>query len=387
MQLTWIEAGGHSCIVTNSFSRRGVLLGLGGASIGAAAVALSRRQSRTDSSPSVGYAIVGLGSYATQTIMPQVVKCRISRLAALVSGSPDKLRRYSTEYGVPKRSLYSYATFNSIRENPDVDIVYVILPNSMHAEYTIRAAAAGKHVLCEKPMAVSSKECETMIAACRAAGRKLMIGYRSHFEPHNRHAMRLARQGAIGGRRFVQSEHGFPIGDPSQWRLDRALAGGGSLMDIGIYSIQALRYMAGEEPIAVNAATYTDRSDPRFHDVEDRVAWSFLYPSGLIGHGFSSYSSAHNHIRLNGDSGWIDLEPATSYSGHAMRVRRGRSEERVTPPPGPGVNQFAAQLDHLSECVITGREPIVTGDEGLRDLRLIEAIYQSALQGRTIRPR
>ena len=348
-------------------------------------MALSQRRSRTGVPRSVGYAIVGLGSYATQTIMPQFVNCRISRLAALVSGSPEKLRRYSTEYGVPKGSLYNYTTFGSVRENPDVDIVYVILPNSMHAEYTIRAAAAGKHVLCEKPMAVSSRECEAMIAACRAAGRKLMIGYRSHFEPHNLHAMRLAREGAIGRRRFVQSEHGFPIGHPSQWRLNRELAGGGSLMDIGIYSIQALRYMVGEEPVAVTASSLTDRSDPRFHEVEDRIAWTFLFPSGVIGQGFSSYSSAHNHVRLNGESGWIDLEPATSYSGHAMRIRRGGSEEAAKPPPGPGTNQFAAQLDHLSECVLTGREPIVPGEEGLRDLRLIEAIYQSAAQGRTIR--
>jgi glucose-fructose oxidoreductase len=234
-------------------------------------------------------------------------------------------------------------------------------------------------------MAESSAECRAMIAACRRAGRKLMIGYRSHFEPHNVHAMKLAREGAVGRRRYVQSEHGFPIGDPSQWRLKRALAGGGSLMDIGIYSLQAIRYMAAEEPVSVSAREYTDRTDPRFREVEDRIDFTLLFRSGLIGHGFSSYSSGHQHIRLTGDSGWIDMEPATNYSGNQMRVRRGHADaEAVTPPPGPAVNQFVGQLDHMAECVLTGREPLVAGEEGLRDLRIMEAIYRSAREGRTV---
>jgi predicted dehydrogenase len=362
--------------------RRTAIGGIGAAAVAAAAGAqiASNRGGRK-----LGYAIVGLGYYATRMIMPQFANTAHSRLAALVSGTPGKLEKFGAEYKIPARSRYSYTDFDRIRDNPDVDIVYVVLPNSMHAEYTVRAARAGKHVLCEKPMAVSSAECETMIAACRAAGRKLMIGYRSHFEPHNIHAMRLAREGAIGKRRYVQSEHGFPISDPKQWRLNRALSGGGSMMDIGIYSVQALRYMAGEEPVAVTATENTDHNDPRFRTVEDRIAWSFLYPSGLIGQGLSSYSSNHNHIRLSGDNGWIDLEPGTAYDGHHMRVRRGSDEPQdVKPPPGPGANQFAAQLDHLANSVLENREPIVGGAEGLQDLRLIEAIYRSAKEGRTI---
>ena len=371
--------------MNRSINRRGLLIGLGGVSLGAAAFAATRIAQPGPKDRKVGYAIVGLGSYALRTIMPQFVNCRLSRLAALVSGDPEKLRRVGREYGVKEGSLYSYQDFDRIRSNKDVDVVYVILPNSMHAEYTIRAARAGKHVLCEKPMAVSSAECEAMIAACRQAGRKLMIGYRSHFEPHNMHAIRLAKEGAVGRRRFVESEHGFSIGDPTQWRLKRALAGGGSLMDIGIYSLQALRYMAAEEPNSVTAYESTDRTDPRFREVEDRIDWSLGFPSGLIGHGFSSYSSGHSHIRLTGDSGWIDLEPATSYSGQRMRVFADKGEQTVTPPPGPGANQFVGQLEHMSECVLDGREPIVPGEEGLRDVRLMEAIYRSAREGRTIR--
>ena len=369
--------------MADPLNRRDALIGITALSIGAAAAAAVGEAARNRK---LGYAIVGLGGYGLGQIIPRLAECRHSRLAALVSGDPAKARRVAAEHRIPERSIYSYETFDQIRDNPDVDIVYVVLPNSMHAEYTIRAARAGKHVLCEKPMANTAAECEAMIAACRNAGRKLMIGYRSHFEPHNLHAMRLAREGAVGRRRFVQSEHGFPIGDPGQWRLKRRLAGGGSLMDIGIYSVQALRYMAGEEPVSVSARETTDRTDPRFREVEDRIDFTFLFPSGLIGHGFSSYSSNHNHLRLTGEAGWIDMEPATTYSGQRMHVlRAGQGAELVRSPPGAAANQFVGQLDHMAECVRSGREPIVPGEEGLRDLRLIEAIYRSARESRTIR--
>ncbi len=369
----------------NPLNRRDVLIGMAAVPAGAAAITAALNQPSSRGDRKAGYAIVGLGSYALNNIIPQLQRCRLSRLTALVSGDPAKAKRVAAEHGVPERSIYSYQNFDRIRDNPDVDVVYVILPNSMHAEYTIRAAKAGKHVLCEKPMAVSAAECQAMIAACRQAGRKLMIGYRSQFEPHNIHAMRLSREKAVGRSRFVQSEHGFPIGDPSQWRLNRKLAGGGSLMDIGIYSVQALRYTSGEEPLSVTARESTDRSDPRFREVEDMIDWTFAFPSGAIGHGFSSYSSGHSHIRLTGETGWIDLEPATSYAGQRMRVRRRQGEEQVTPPPGPAINQFVGQLDHMAECVLTGRDPIVPGEEGMRDLRIMEAIYRSAREGRTIR--
>lgn len=369
--------------MNDGINRRDLLVAAGGLAV--AAAPLASACAATEAGGKLGYAIVGLGYYATQIIMPQFANCTHSRLTALVSGDPEKARRYAAEYGVPERSIYNYRNFDSIRDNPDVDIVYVVLPNSMHAEYTIRAAQAQKHVLCEKPMAVSVAECEAMIAACRKAGKKLMIGYRSHFEPHNLHAMRLRREGALGRLGFVEAESGFPIGDPTQWRLKRALAGGGSLMDIGIYSVQALRYISGEEPNSVTARESTDRSNPRFREVEDRLHWTFTFPSGLIGGGFSSYSSGHNHVRLTGDKGWVDLEPATGYGGHRMRTRIDNREEQVTPPAGPAVNQFVGQLDHMSECVRSGREPIVAGEEGLRDMRIMEAIYRSAAEGgRTI---
>ena len=353
--------------------------------IGATALAAASRAVAQGRPRPLGYAIVGLGSYGLGRIIPEFRNCRHSRLAAVVSGDAAKAQRVAAEHGLDARSIYSYADFDRIRDNPDVDIVYVCLPNSMHAEYSIRAARAGKHVLCEKPMATSVAECEAMIAACKRAGRKLMIGYRVHFEPTNLEAMRLARSGAAGRIRYVRSEHGFVQGDPSKWRLKRALAGGGSLMDMGIYSLQAARYMTGEEPIAVTARESTDRNDPRFTEVEDMMDWTLEFPSGVIASCQSMYSANQNHILLMGDKGRIELEPATRYSGNRMWTGEdGREQEIIIPSSGSG-GQFVGQLDHLSECARSGREPIVAGEEGLRDMRIVEAIYRSAREGRTIR--
>jgi len=350
----------------------------------ASSALLSSGAARAAPERPLGYAIVGLGGYGLGVIIPQFANCAHSRLAAVVSGDPAKAHRVAAEHGLPERSIYSYESFDRIRDNPDVDIVYVCLPNSMHAEFVIRAARAGKHVMCEKPMAMSAAECVKMIAACKTANRKLMIGYRCHFEPFNLEAMRLARTGAAGKIRYVRSEHGFIQGDPSRWRLKRALAGGGSLMDMGIYALQAARYMTGEEPVAVQAMESTDRTDPRFHEVEDQIDWQLLFPSGAIAACKSMYSANQNHIIAVGDKGRIELEPATRYDGNHMWTGRDGREHEITPPPGPAKTQFAGQLDHLVECIATGREPIVSGEEGLRDMRIIDAIYRSAREGRRV---
>lgn len=331
----------------------------------------------------LGYAILGLGYYATRIIMPRFVECEHSRIAALVSGTPEKLKTFGAQYGVPDNSLYSYETFDRIIDNPAVDIVYVITPNSLHRDFVERAAKAGKHVMCEKPMATSVADGEAMIAACKRAGRKLMIGYRSRFQSHNIEAIKLVRNGAIGPVRTVVADHGFTIGDPNQWRLKKALSGGGSLADIGIYSLNAARYLTGEEPIAVNAVESTDRSDIRFKEVEDIINFQLLFPSGATANCVSAYSVNVNRYRVSGPKGWVEIEPATSYGGQAIRTQlNGQIASRE---PAPAKSQFAGQLDHLSECILTGADPIVGGEEGLKDLKIIKAIYRAALEGRTVR--
>lgn len=358
-------------------TRRQLMVGAGATAAGLMTGAFRRADDRP-----LGYAVVGLGGYG-ERIMSHFASCRSSRLTALVSGTPEKLERFGAMYDVPERSRYSYETFDTIKDNPDVDIVYVILPNNLHAEYTIRAAQAGKHVMCEKPMATTVADAEAMIAACRAADRKLMIGYRSRFEAANIEAIRMIRDGELGKLSVITAEHGFNAG-PNQWRLNKAMAGGGSLMDIGIYSLQAARYLTGEEPIAVSAMESTDKTDPRFAEVEDRINFQLKFPSGVIADCVSTYSGNYNRYRAVGSELGVDVEPATAYAGQAMRVGNPWAPLQDHPIPPQPLNQFAAMMDHLSDCVRSDAEPLVSGEEGLRDMKLVDAIYRAAREGRTI---
>jgi predicted dehydrogenase len=362
-------------------TRRDALIGMGAAA-GLAMLPGSSALAQRAPDRKLGYAIVGLGYYATQQIMPAFARCQHSRITALVSGTPDKLAKYGAEYGVPETHRYSYATYDRLADNPDVDIVYVVLPVSMHAEYSIRASKAGKHVMCEKPMAVSSAECEAMIAAAARAGKKLMIGYRSRFQPHNVAAIEMCRRRAMGPIKMIRTAHGFNI-QPNQWRLDKKMAGGGSMFDIGVYSLQAARYLAGEEPVEVTAVESTDRRDPRFAAVEDRVDFTLRFPSGVLASCISSYSSNHNEARVIGTDGWIELDPATPYVGQRL-TQRIKGEEREVAVDTSGPDQFVGQLDHLSQCIKTNRTPLVPGEEGLRDIRIVEAVYRSMREGRRV---
>jgi predicted dehydrogenase len=330
-------------------SRRSFLHRLGGgmaaASVSLASIGTLRAQPRSGGR-TAGWAIVGLGNYATRQIMPAFARTDHSRLVSLVSGSPHKAGALAAEYGLGGNAVYGYDDYDAIAENPEIDIVYIILPNGMHHEHTIRAARAGKHVLVEKPMANTARECEEMIAACRAADRKLMVGYRSRFEPYNQLAIRMSREGELGPTKVIEAAAGFPIGDPNQWRLNRELAGGGSLMDIGIYALQAARYLTGEEPVEVNAMEYSTPGDPRFREVEELINFQLRFPSGVLANCVSSYGSLHSRYRVTGTRGWLEVEPAIFYSGHQMRVSAGGPPQpRVL--PAPEKDQFAAQLDHF----------------------------------------
>jgi predicted dehydrogenase len=331
----------------------------------------------------LGWAVVGLGRLSINQILPAFARCEKSRLAALVSGTPEKARKLALRYGVEARNIYDYQGYDRLKDNPEVDIVYVVLPNGMHAEYTIRAHRAGKHVLVEKPMANTPADCQAMIDAARAASRRLMVAYRCRYEPFNREMIRMARERVLGPVKVVVADHGFNIGDPTQWRLKRDLAGGGSLMDIGIYSLQASRYVTGEEPVEIAAMTHSRPGDERFKEVEETINFQLRFPSGALANCTSSYGYAgQNRYRVIATEGWFELEPATSYSGLRLRVGKGDAvEERMLPVR----DHFALEMDHLSECVMEGREPLTPGEEGLRDLTLMMAIYEAARTGRTIR--
>jgi predicted dehydrogenase len=333
----------------------------------------------------LGWAVVGLGKFALNQILPSFAESRSSKLVALVSGNRQKAEQVASRYSVDTRNLYDYQSFDRIADNPDVDVVYIILPNALHAEYTVRSFKAGKHVFCEKPMAITAEECETMIRAGREAGRKLMVAYRAQFEPHNVEAIRRVREGEIGPLHLVTSDHGRILDpkDPAdQWRMVKSLAGGGSLYDIGIYSLQAARYLTGEEPVEVFGQISNVKDDPRFREVEDRVAFQLRFPSGAVANLSSSYSTVSvKRIQAFGEKGSLILDPGTEYEGNklTLQTEKGRQEVKVKEK-----SQFAAEMDHFSQSVMENRDPKTPGEEGLRDVRILQAIYHSAQEGRPV---
>ncbi len=365
----------------------------GGAFPGAALAEASTPQSETDQTSSplaggkkIGYCIVGLGRISMGQFMPGVKISKDSKIVALVSGHRDKAERIADEYDVPHNAIYNYRNYESIRDNPAIEAVYIALPNGMHAEYTIRAAKAGKHVLCEKPMANSVKECEQMIAACKQADRKLMIAYRCQYEPTNLKAIELLRQGYAGKLQVVTSSNGFNI-HPGEWRLNKKMAGGGPLVDVGIYSIQAARYLTGEEPTVVDAYSSVIDQDGRFNEVEENLVWTFRFPSGVLAHCATSYGTNFlgGSARAIGSEGMLELNPAFGYQGLQLTGKAQGKPPLNVAFNNPSPRQFAAEADYFSDCILQDRGPKTGGEEGLKDQRIITAIYKSCAEGKPVK--
>ena len=332
----------------------------------------------------LGYAVVGLGKLALGEVLPAFALTERCRPVALVSGDRDKARAVADHYGIDPKGIYNYKDFDSIRDNPAVDVVYVILPNAMHEEFTIRAAQAGKHVLCEKPMAPTVEACKAMIAACEKADRKLMIAYRVHYEPHNQKMIEMCRQQVYGPIQFIASDSLMEVGGAKQWRLDPKLSGGGSLVDIGIYSLNATRFLTGEEPAEINALQWSNPKDPRFKDLEESIAFQLRFPSGVLANCTSSYGTGGgvNRCRVMAAEGWYGLEPAIAYRGLRMQRSRGGVVENVDLPQ---VSHFASEMDHFAGCVAENRRPDTPGEEGMQDVKLIQLIYEAARSGKTVK--
>jgi predicted dehydrogenase len=346
----------------------------------AAAMALAPHVRGQDEPKKLGFAIVGLGRFGAGQLLRSLPECKLARPVALVSGHPDKARALAQKYGIAEKNIYNYDNFDSIKDNPEVDVIYVVLPNSMHAEYTIRAANAGKHVMCEKPMAISVAECEAMIGACKKNERKLMIGYRLRYEPYNMKAIELCHAKTYGAVRVIESTHSFPIGQ-GEWRTDKKLSGGGPVMDVGIYSINAFRYLLGEEPTHVSAQVYQPKGDPRFENTEGSMSFLLKFPSGALCSATTSYMHhTLGYYRVASERAVMTMEPAFAYGGLKLhiRARDGESDAEL-----PQVNQFAAEMDHFAECVRDNKQPRTPGEEGLADMKVITKLYESAESGKT----
>ena len=327
----------------------------------------------------LGVALVGLGNLSTNQIAPALQKTTHCKLAGIVTGTPAKAAQWQAKYDLPSRSVYDYATMDRMADNPDIDIVYVVTPNAMHGEHSIKAARAGKHVFCEKPMEVTTARCQEMIAACKSAGRQLGIAYRCQFEPNHLECIRLAKERVFGRTLMIEAGFGFPIGDPAQWRLDKTLSGGGPVMDVGIYCLQSARMITGEEPTHVSALAV--KTDPgKFKSVEETVTFQLTFPGGVIADCRTTFKMPGvNRLSVYAERGSFGLEPAYNYTGN-----RGWRSDRQ-PFQFEPVDSFAAELDAFAQTIVSGAPNKVAGEEGQRDVRILLAIYESIETGRTIR--
>jgi predicted dehydrogenase len=348
----------------------------------AAAPFISTRVTRAlaqGSRKKLGFAICGLGGLSENQIAPALQKTEYCRLAGIITDTKEKAAKWKTKYGIPDKNIYTYDTMAKMAGNKDIDVVYIVTPNALHAEQTVVSAKAGKHVFCEKPMEVSAQKCQEMIDVCKAAKRRLGVAYRCQFDPNHLECMRIARDKEFGAIKLIEAGFGFNIGDPGQWRLKRALSGGGALMDVGIYALQATRYLTGEEPTEVTA--FEAKTDPvKFAEVDESITWQSRFPSGALASCTTSYESALiNRFRVYAETGWYGLEPAFNYGGN----RGLRSDKKEIALPAPDL--FAAEMDHFAQCILEDRESKIAGEEGLRDVKIMMAIYESARTGRSVR--
>lgn len=329
--------------------------------------------------PVLRVAIMGLGSYGTR-VADAMQSCTRAKLVGAISGTPSKLTAWQQKYNIPAKNCYNYQNVDDIRNNPDIDAVYIITPNALHKDQAIQVAKAGKHVISEKPMALNAKEGQQMIDACKKAGVHLLVGYRLHFEPKTLEVVRMRKDGELGRIRFFQGLSGFRIGDPTQWRLNKALAGGGSMMDIGIYSINGARYMVGEEPVWVTAEEV--KTDPqKFREgVDETILFQLGFPSGAVASCLSTYNMNNlDRFFLDGDNGFAELQPATGYGPIKGRTNKGELDL-------PHVTHQTVQMEEMAAIILDGKKPLlpVDGEEGLRDLKIIDAIYEAARTGKKL---
>lgn len=319
-------------------------------------------------------ALMGLGGYAS--IVAEALKsCRMATLKGIVTGTPAKIPVWKSKYEIADKNIYNYDTLHNIANNPDIDVVYVTTPNSLHHKHVLQVAATGKHVICEKPLADNAQQAREMVEVCKKAGVKFYVGYRLHFQPHTRELIRMRTAGEFGKVLHVNNYMGFKIGDPTQWRLKKALAGGGAMMDVGVYALNGARYATGEEPVWVTAQeSKTDYV--KFADVDETVTFQLGFPSGIVASCGTTYNfNDYERLYLVGEKGFAELSPAFGYGPIKGRTHLG-------PMNIQDVTHQTLQMDGLADCILNGKpDPNVTGDEGLKDMIVVDAVYESIRKG------
>jgi len=361
-------------------TRRHLLSTMAAAGLGATLPACAEK-SASSSIPSprrkdsIGVALVGLGGYATNQLAPGLQRAEHCHLAGIVTGSPHKIPAWQQKYGIPDRNVYSYDDFERIADNPDIQAVYIATPNDLHKPLAVRAASAGKHVWCEKPMAMNAAEAQAMIDACRANKVQLAIGYRLQHEPNTRRLMAMARDRPYGRILKVRAEAGFDAYDDvdpahKPWRL-LPQHGGGAMYDMGVYSLNAARYTSGQEPVAVTARQSVRRPQ-LFQGIDETMHFTLEFPDGTVAECATSFGENMNTLRVDCEHGWYELSPFQTYDGLKGRTSDGQTFADAVP------HQQARQMDDDALAILRGTAPLVPGEEGLRDMRVVDAVYASA---------
>jgi glucose-fructose oxidoreductase len=360
-------------------SRRDVLrtLALGsGAMILSPGSLLSATRPRKDR---LGVALVGLGYYSTDLLAPALQQTKHCYLAGIVTGTPSKAETWKQKYNIPEKNIYNYQNFDQIANNPDIDVVYVVLPPSMHKEYTIRAANAGKHVWCEKPMAMTAQECQEMIDACRKNKRSLAIGYRLQHEPNTQEYRRIVGKQLLGKVKQVDCAAGYRDNRTNHWKQQKAM-GGGVLYDMGVYAIQGARLGTNMEPVAiVSAKTSTTRPEIYKDGLDETTIATLEFPGGVLANIKTSFGENINFMDITCEKGVIKLSPYSDYTGAKGSSPLGEIRHEYKIP-----FQQAKQMDDDALAIMGNKPMLVPGEEGLRDIRIVEAIYKSAGSGQRV---
>ena len=344
-----------------------------------ALAACNTQEKQEDIGPFLKVAIMGLGSYGTR-VAEAMQTCKQARLVGVISGTPSKIKDWQAKYNIPAANCYNYENFDAIKNNPDIDAVYIITPNALHKEQAIRVAKAGKHVISEKPMSVNAKDAQEMVDACKKANVKLLVGYRMHFEPKTLEIIRMRKDGELGKILFFQGLCGFKIGDPTQWRLNKKLSGGGSMMDIGIYAINGARYMTGEDPIWVTAQETKTDTQKFKEGVDETIQFQFGFASGAVASCLSTYNMNNlDKFFVNGEKGWAEMQPSTGYG--PIKAKTNKGEINI-----PHVTHQTVQMDEMCDIILKGKQPIVpvNGEEGVKDMVIIDAIFQAVKSGKKV---
>lgn len=328
-------------------------------------------------SKSIGVALLGLGNYSENLLAPALQATKHCHLAGIVTGTSSKIPAWQSKYGIKDQNVYTYDTLHEIANNDEIDVVYVVVPTGLHSKYSIIAANAGKHVWCEKPMALNTKQCQEIIDTCNKNKVKLSIGYRMLHEPNTQRLIANSNKMPFGAIENITANAGYGGGKPRGWRASKAM-GGGAMYDMGVYALNGIRYATGQYPISVLSAEHViDRPD-FYKEVDETTIFELEFASGIKVNGLGSVGKNINGLRVDCKNGWYGTTPMQSYNGVQYEDSTGYKMDAIS-----GMQQ-TLQMDNDALAILNNTVVIAPGEEGKKDVHIIEAIFKSAEIGKRV---